>query len=404
MRIGVNCWHVQPHTGGVKQYFLALFNQLLPTDDQNDYVFFVSRQVIPELSELASDRWRDQAVQLDSQGQIRNYVGGLDLYFSPINGLQPLPLPPVPTVITMHDIQDRFHPSFFGRDELFYRDWYYVVSSQVADRIIAVSQFSRQTVAAEYHVSPNKITVAYTCPDERYRRAEQVGRPPDYALPEAYLLYPANRWRHKNHATLLGALRLLRDEHGLSIPLVCTGRDVPGAPGLRELAERHGVSNLVHDLGYLDVTEMAYLYRHARALIFPSLFEGFGIPLVEAMAAGCPLAVASCTSLPEIAGPAAHYFDPQAAPDIADAIRALWLDPDLRQRLIEEGYRRLPLFSAQQMAQRHLEAFAQAAHSFSWRRYVGNLLLRLPYHLLRVLVKRAGGVYARQSGLSVKIV
>ena len=402
MRIGVNCWHVQPHTGGVKQYFLALFNQLLTTDTENHYVFFVFPHVISELSELASDRWRDQVIQLDSQAQIRSHIGGLDVYFSPINGLQPLPLPPVPTVITMHDIQDRFYPGFFSPGELFYRDWYYVVSCQVADRIVAVSHFTRQTVAAEYRLNPDKITVAYTAPDERYRQAEQVARSPNRTLPETFILYPANRWPHKNHATLLRALRLLRDEHGLSIPLVCTGRDVPGAPSLRELGAQHGVSDLVHDLGYLDVTEMAYLYRHARALVFPSLFEGFGIPLVEAMAAGCPLAVAHCTSLPEIAGPAARYFDPQAAPDLAEAIRALWLDADLRQRLIEEGYRRLPLFSAEQMARRHLEAFAQAACSFSRRRYVGNLVIRLPYHLLRVLFKRSAGVYARQPGRSVK--
>lgn len=398
MRIGVNCWHVQPHVGGVKQYFLALFNQLLATDTENDYVFFVFPHVTSELAELASDRWRAWAIQLNRQDQIRAHLGDLDVYFSPINGLQPLPLPPVPTVITIHDIQERFYPSLFSPYELFYRDWYYVASSQVADHIVAVSQFSRQTLAAQYRVSPEKITVAYTCPDERYRRAEHVGRAPDYPLPEAFILYPANRWRHKNHAVLLEAMQLLRERDGLRVPLVCTGRDVPAAPSLQELAERYRVADLVHDLGYLEVAEMAYLYRHARALVFPSLFEGFGIPLVEAMAAGCPLVVARCASLPEIAGPAARYFDASIPSDMADAIRAVWLDAALRQRLVEEGRQRLKLFSAEQMAERHLEAFAQAVRSFSRRRYAANLLIRLPYHLVRVLAKRAGGVYARQSG------
>jgi glycosyltransferase involved in cell wall biosynthesis len=190
---------------------------------------------------------------------------------------------------------------------------------------------------------------------------------------------------------------LLKEQEGLSINAVFTGRDVDNGYQLDEMAARYGVSDLVHDLGYLPVGEIVYLYRQARLLVFPSLFEGFGMPLIEAMIVGCPIAAANRTSLPELAGEAALYFDPAVPAEIARAIKRLWLNADLREQLMALGRQRAQKFSAAQMARAHQEAFAKAAQTYSSRRYWCNLGFHLPWHLLRVGLKRTLGVYRRKA-------
>ncbi len=396
MRIGVNCYFLQPHVGGAKQYVINLFRELLIRDTANTYVFFYFPHNIPELAEFGTDRWQADAIFLQKMTEIRQHLASLDLYFSPINGLQPLPLPPIPTVITLADVQHLYYPQFFTPRDLFYRDWYFRVSSHLADRVITVSQFSKQTITRHYHLRPEKLMVAYHCIDERYYRSAEAAKVPAYPLPKTFILYPANRWQHKNHDGLLRAMQLLKEQEGLSINAVFTGNDVHNGYQLKEMVAHYGLSDLVHQVGFVSVEEMAYLYRQARLLIFPSLFEGFGIPLVEAMAAGCPIAAANRTSLPEVASEAALYFDPTQPSNIATAIKKLWFDADARAGLIESGRQRAQVFSPAQMAQAHLEAFSRAIRGYSPRRYWANLVFHLPYHLLRVGLKRTLGVYRRQ--------
>jgi hypothetical protein len=131
-------------------------------------------------------------------------------------------------------------------------------------------------------------------------------------------------------------------------------------------------------------------------LVFPSLFEGFGIPLVEAMAAGCPIATSNLTSLPEVAGNAAVTFNPIEPAEIASAIEALWCDDGLRTRLVAAGRRRLETFSAARAVEAHRMAFSQAIEAFSPRRYWTNLFCYQPRQLLRVGLKRWSGAYARR--------
>jgi glycosyltransferase involved in cell wall biosynthesis len=396
VRIGVNCYFLQSHVGGMKQYFLNLFRELLTCDAANNYVFFYFPHNIAELAELGTDRWQAGAVSLQRMAQIRQHLAGLDVYFCPINGLQPLPLPPIPTVATLADVQDVYYPQFFTPEDLFYRDWYLRLSSRLADRLITISQFSKQAMASHYHLPPEKLIVAYPCVDERFFHSFEIAKAPSYPLPERFILYPANRWHHKNHDGLLQAIQLLKEQEGLSISAVFTGRDVDHGYQLKEMAAHYDISDLVYQIGYLSVEEMAYLYRKARLLVFPSLFEGFGIPLVEAMIVGCPIAAAKRTSLPEVAGEAALYFDPTVPAEMARAIKRLWFDADLRVRLIELGRQRAQIFSPAQMAQAHLEAFSWAIRGYSARRYWANLVFHLPFHLLRVGLKRTLGVYRQQ--------
>jgi glycosyltransferase involved in cell wall biosynthesis len=219
------------------------------------------------------------------------------------------------------------------------------------------------------------------CADKRYYQAAEVARVPECPLPEGdFVIYPANHWMHKNHDTLLRALQWLKEEKGLKIDAVFTGYDVPNGYPLTQKAAEYGLSEQVYQVGYVTVEELAYLYSRAKMLVFPSLFEGFGIPLVEAIAAGCPVVAANATSLPEIGADAAAYFDPSSPESIGMAIERVWGDEALRQRLIQRGWRRALDFSSTKLAQTHRAVFDEAARVFSPKRYMWYNWVYQHYH------------------------
>src|SRR4030095_3394663 len=139
-----------------------------------------------------------------------------------------------------------------------------------------------------------------------------------------------------------------------------------------------------HILGYVAREEMAYLYSRARMLAFPSLFEGFGIPLVEAMAAGCPIVAADATSIPEVLGNAGLLFDPASPWAIADALEKVWFDASLRQKLVALGKQRAKSFSSSRAAQAHRVVFAEACDAYSYAHFWTRRWILRPYHRSRV--------------------
>lgn len=374
MRIGVNCYMLQPQLGGLKQYFLTLFRELLERDGENQYVFFWYRHNAKELEELGTERWRRDAVLLEDQRQVLAHLDKIDLYFCPLTALYPRPVPR-PTVMTLVDIQEVFYPEFFTPADRYLRELHFPGSTRMADRVITISEFSRRTIIEHHRLPAERVAVVYLCADDRYGRSAAVARPPAGPLPPRFVFYPANPWKHKNHDVLLRALRLLRDERGRRVDLVLTGFSQDASSPVEALAKEYDVSDQVHALGYLPVEELAYLYRRADMLVFPSLFEGFGIPLVEAMAAGCPVIAARATSIPEVAGDAAELFDPASPAALAAAMERVLDDQPWRETLRARGYCRALEFSAARMAEDHRAIFraaiqAYSARTFLWRRWV----------------------------------
>lgn len=404
MRIGVNCFLLQADIGGMKQYFFTLFHQLLTAHPENEYTFFHYPHNSHELAKLGTDDWKRDAVLLQDQGEVAQHLDKIDLYFCPFGALWPRPIPKA-AVVMLPDIQETRYPEFFTPDDLFQRDWHFRGSTRISDLIITISAFSKETLVEHHRISPDKVRVIYPAADERYYRARQIAVRPDCRLPSAFALYPANRWKHKNHDGLLRALGLLKRQHGLSIPVVFTGHDVPNGYSVADNATRLGIADLVHQVGFLSVEEMAYLYRQARLLVFPSLYEGFGIPIVEAMAAECPIACANQTSLPEIAMNAAVYFDPTSVRSMADTIQRVWCDDNLRQQLTERGGRRARDFSARGMAREHLAAFENAVSNYSpsqnWRKHIYERYRRRLVHVKRALRFYSGGSTRCVGGVKV---
>lgn len=390
MKIGVHCFPLKADIGGMKQYFHTLFSELLARDDGHTYVFFYQEKNAQELARLP-ERWREHAVRLDKPQRLKKHLRGLDLYFSPFNVLKPRPLP-LPTAVMIADNQEVFFPEFFTPEKRYNRAWHFRGSARMADRVLTLSAFSRGALAEHYGVPEEKISVAHLCAAPCFADAAAARRP-GAALPQGpFLFYPANRWRHKNHDALLRALRLL-EERGRGIDLVLTGYDVPNGYPVCEKAAEYGVAGRVHSAGYVDEAELTWLYRNASAMVFPSLFEGFGLPLLEAMVAGCPVAASDAGSIPEVGGDAVEAFDPRDPASIAAAIERLLGDPARRGECIRRGLERARAFSAERLAEVHLQAFEAARAAYRPWRYAWNALAWGPWHA-RATARQFPGIKA----------
>ncbi|MFH1342452.1 MAG: glycosyltransferase family 1 protein, partial [Pseudomonadota bacterium] len=249
-----------------------------------------------------------------------------------------------------------------------------------------ISDFSRREAIEQGDLNPARIrTVHLQISNDRLRNAEKDERVVDRLelIREKYLIYPANFWKHKNHEMLLTAFGIARNA-GLPthLKLVCTGALGERQQWLQRAAEAMDLSRNVLFPGYLSNAELLGLLTNCAGVIFPSLYEGFGLPVIEAMAIGVPVACSNVTSLPEVAQDAAIMFDPRIPEQIADAMISLVQDRELRGRLVEAGTLRAAQFSdSRVMATEYWRIFQQAAGTPSRDHADGNREASFPEQL-----------------------
>jgi glycosyltransferase involved in cell wall biosynthesis len=275
-----------------------------------------------------------------------------------------------PTVAVLYDLQYKSYPQNFRVEERVHWDRVLRDAHRLADEYVCISEFVRASVLEHTALDPERV---HTIHIQLPHRLPEAG---PQALAEAlgalsleagqYLLYPANSWPHKNHEMLLTAFGMYRASVPQSrLKLVCTGADTGRRGYLADASARMGLGPWTVFPGYLPERQLASLLRGCAALVYPSLYEGFGMPVLEAMAAGKPVLCSAVTSLPEIAGDAALYFDPARPAEIADAIRKLVGDPALTAELVKKGLARARGFGdATRMASQYWAVFERAvAHA-----------------------------------------
>jgi len=268
--------------------------------------------------------------------------------------------PRVPLVSLVHDIQYLEMPQFFSAVLTSQRHQNFVDACQKADLLICVSDFVRATVQRQGRV-PRERTLTIHSTVLRGQAAPPGAAP----FRSPYLLYPANVWPHKNHERLLEAFaRFIAANRDSTLALVCTGAPGSAADELCDRARALLPDQRFAFLGFLSETAFDAVMQNCRALIFPSLYEGFGLPILEAMAADRPVMCSNVTSLPEVAGDAALMFDPYDVGAIANAIQRLEREPALERSLVEGGRQRVVTFGTpSEWAARYLDAFEDVIRS-----------------------------------------
>ncbi|MGV3487368.1 MAG: glycosyltransferase family 4 protein [Tuberibacillus sp.] len=364
MKVGVNLLNFsQDRFGGVEQYVKHIVHHLADQEDITLYLFL--QRPYPDVFPASHKRIkRVMFKQADTHhiiAAIRQYQ--LDLWFCPLHRSYISQIP-IPTVVTIHDVLHTAYPQFVTGD--LEHENYYKQFSPSFDEVITVSHFSKEAIATHLSIPVDRIHVIYQDATMPYqgtiskKRAQKIIK--KYNLPDGYALFPASFNPHKNHLNLLKAILFIREHDKTILPLVLNGFSYKGSEttqSVLSMIQDHRLENQVKLLGYIPARDMPYIYANASFLIFPSLYEGFGIPLVEAMKSGCPIASSDRGSIPEIIGDAGLYFNPEDPKEMASQMLKL-TEPQTRSRLILKGKERAARFSWVKSAEETLRVFQNA--------------------------------------------
>jgi len=279
---------------------------------------------------------------------------------------------PCPYVMTVHDLLE--HMSWSREQNGFWRALHMQLTRRVlegAARIFAVSNFTKAEIEKLFGISAGRIEVVYNAIDERFLRGHATAADLEliakrYQVTYPFLLYAGRISSHKNVVRMIEAFSALktelrRDQIYPNLKLIIIGDDLSGNPDLRRTVVRSGVQHDVRFLGFVPIEVLRIFYDEARVFVFPSLYEGFGLPPLEAMAHGTPVVTSNVSSLPEVVGRAAVLVNPENVFDIMRALHRVLTDEELRERMRQRGYQQAAKFSWETSVRRILDTYREVA-------------------------------------------
>jgi glycosyltransferase involved in cell wall biosynthesis len=391
MRIGIDVRGIQRFPDGIGRYTRSLVRGLLEIDDENEYVLF--KQPETDLSDLLPSGRASGLGSPEHKGRGKSVVPGVETVDFPFRhlsmgtvflfgrvvrsaGIDLLHIPffvgpffpPVPTVVTVHDLMALTFPGFFsGRSwasekmALLFHKFFVPRTVRRSHLILAVSEYTKGEVIRVLGVQDRRIEVVYPALDRRmactkgseHRLTDEIVHT---RVP--YFAYLGNTKPYKNISGLLQGLVLVRERQNAGKPgLIFIGRKDRFREAVESEARCLGLADCVTFAGELEDARAAEILKGSVGFCFPSLSEGFGLPVLEAMSLGVPVLASNTASLPEVAGDAALLVDPGSPEEIADGMFRFLSDPDLRRELSEKGLRRAEYFSEKRMAEKTLRLY-----------------------------------------------
>ena len=375
MRIVINILFIAPgRMGGTETYVRNLINELGAIDDDNRYVIFTSQDNNKMFKFPKGSNFHKVMMPCKSKGikrilveqllmpqrirkhklDVVHHPGGILCVFSG-----------TPSVLTVHDLQHIHYPSNFSWAQRIYRAIFLPPSAKRASRITTNSLFTAKDVVNSLGINIRKIKVIHhSTTDNQF---SENGSPKvivvfkKYGLKIPYILSVANALPHKNLDGLLNGCVLLA-QRGIKFELVLAGAPMKFHKKLRELIDSSPIFDRVKLLGYVPDSDLPALYRGATVYVFPSIFEGFGVPLIEAMITGIPVLAANRGALPEIAGGAAMLVDPDPQ-NLAKGLQKVLSDQELRSKMRNQGFRRAKEFTFRKTAEQTLGLIIETGNS-----------------------------------------
>ena len=342
MRIAIDGHMLGDHSGGNESYYSNLLRAMRP--DPKDEVFLF----VKPNTDIAEYKGKFQIVEFKSKSPfLRNYVEldklcrrhKIDLlhtqYFIPFKRS-------CKVVCTIHDICFEHYRDIFTKKEYIRQKILIPYAAKHAEYIFTVSNHSKDDIADHYKINPQKVIVTYNAVNESFRKLDKeeldiAGLRQKFDIGEgAYVLTVGNLQPRKNLPRLIEAFNNWKRKNENNVRLVIVGKKAWLYSDIQKKVRMESKDIVLTD--YVSEEDLIRLYNGAGAFIYPSFFEGFGIPPLEAMACGVPVAVANTTSLPEVVGEAGLYFDPYETDEIEEAINTLMTLKDVRETLIEKGF------------------------------------------------------------------
>jgi len=360
MKIGVDARPLSYQLTGIGVYLKHVLDEIQKIDHQNDY-YLISNGPIDY--NLNNPRWSKIAGRLDRKLLSTLWMQlnlpliavrrKLDLFWGPRHHLPLLLSPGIKTVVTVHDIVNRLYPGTMALPNLLVERSLMKLSLKRSDVIIADSRSTAADIKDKLGISVNKIDTIHlgtpVFPREPKRGLEQRN-----SIPSKYFLFVGTLDPRKNFERIFKAFERLKPlSQGLH--LVIVGGEGWKNRDFLEMVSKHPLKAQIHMPGYLPRNQLVSYYKNAICLMFPSLYEGFGLPILEAMSCGAPVITSDVSSMQEVAGGAALTVNPYDTVAIAEAMNNLLKDEQLRERLISMGFQRAKEFSWKKCAEQTLE-------------------------------------------------
>ena len=366
MRIAIDARKLRDY--GIGTYVRNLLRYLSRIDHTTEYVLLCQGEDCGFEEELG-ENFRsvvENAPAYSIREQISVPVAlrreGIDLFHAPHYVLPPLT--PCKSVVTIHDcIHLRFPQYLPHRLGSAYARASMWTAAHRSNRVLTVSEASKRDILRYFRIPESKIDVIYNAIDERFGQtppAEEIARVRErYQLNDPFVLYAGNIKPHKNLERLIEAFHTLRRGGFDEVKLLIIGDEISKYASLRRAVHKHKLHKHVRFFGFVSDQTLAALYRLAAVFVFPSLYEGFGLPPLEAMASGTPVITSNVSSLPEVVGDAALLIDPYEPDAIADAMARVLTDTTLQEDLRTKGYARVREFSWERSIARVREIYEE---------------------------------------------
>ena len=363
-RIAIDAHMVGTHETGNETYVRGLVGGLRQIDGRNEYALYTTD---PALLPPAMVGGRFRPRRIAPGANIPRLLWGmpraarrdrLDLLH--VTYTLP-PALPCRTVVTVHDISYLILPETFSPRDRLLLSLAVPLSMRRADRVLTVSEHARGDILKRYRLDPAKVVAIPNGLEARFRPERDAARiaaiRQHYRLPDAYLLAVGNLQPRKNLRRLIEAFAALRRDGRITAKLVLVGKTLWRESEIFAAIQGYGLETEVIATGYVPEDDLPAIYSAAAAFVYPSLYEGFGLPPLEAMACGTPVVTSNTSSLPEVVGDAALTVEPTATGDLARAIGRVLSDDTLRQDLITRGIARARLFSWERAATHTREVY-----------------------------------------------